>query len=643
MKLKSIIFVILLLTLTASSARLAVGQAPAGPVIVMPFENVSNDENPKYNWLGEGFAVLLPELFEVCGVSAISNSDRRFFQQRLKIPASSLPSLAAAIKIARENGAKLLVTGTFEVVPGRNEGAETIIASARIIDLASAKVIGQKDDPLTSAGGAGQAGSTGTNAGTGSLKGEIWREEVGSRNLGSLASELAFLLLMKLGSREAARPTLAIVANRVPPESFEAFVKGVSASDSETRVKEGYFKRAVDIYASQKESKIYNDAALELGHLYLKQSKIEDALDYFSRVAPAPLTAPEPFTTIDPKTQGLSAEASFYMSSIYWRQGKSVEALDLLRPLVERFGSPVVRTQYGGIAVHAGRTDKTGRSDEFLKQGLESLRLAVGTSPENRDALFNLGLALFIRGDYQGAFVELRKFLDVGIGVNKGLLPSDGDAQFLLAKSMAEIPGADPAAVTREDDRAKELLKIDNRYGKLRSAWDKQRSVDMIAVRVRFVDRSEFRSLAIRSARAMGQQSQTPTEIDLLIAKAKDLFNANQDTEANDLLRRVMKADPTIAEVWYLSGMIALRKWRMDKAGRNEDVDKAIRDLRTATFWKKAYFEPYEQLIKIHVERKQCVEAGQYLSQYLGLANDNVPERRELESLKRLVNLCPTR
>lgn len=635
MKLKSIIFAILLLALTVSSANRIFGQSYSGPVMVMPFENTSDSENPKYNWVGESFAVLLPDLFEVGGVRAISNGDRRTVQQRLRIPMSSLPSLAAAIKMARENGATLLVTGTFKIIQGKSEGSETIIASARVIDVRSGKIVGVRGDSRESSD-SGAGNSIDTRPASGSLKGEVEVEAQGSDDLGTLIGEAADRLLKQLqGSGAIARKEdLINVANKVPPDAFEAYVKGVSAGDSDDQIKAGFFRRAVEIYAREKSGEMYNEAALELGHLYLKQSRLDDALYYFSRVPPISASSPEAFKVGDRKLENLSSEAAFYMAWIYWSRAKVSESLALLRPLSDKLRNPAVTSMYGGIAVHAGKFEKSGRSDEFLTQGIGALRSAVESAPENRNALFNLGLALFIKGDYKASSDVLRKFLDAGIKVNSKLLPSDGDAQFLLAKALGEIPGADAAEVTTEDNKARELLTIDKRYANLQLAWSNQKSVDMINVRVRMVERSEFRSIVIEKAmenvRRANRQDEAPDETKILIASAKELYNSNQDEKARELLVRANLADPMNAEAYHLLGMIYLR---------NRDVDKAVNNFRIAIFFREAYFEPYVPLVKIYVEKGKCIDA----QQYLGLAKKNFPQMAELGSLQRLVDRCSTK
>src|SRR5687768_2399150 len=99
------IFAIAILLAGVSAA--AFGQAKfADRVMVLPFENTSG--KPEFNWVGESFALSLSELLRVPGLNVVSNGERKVMQQRLRIPLTSIPSLATALKLSRESGASLL-------------------------------------------------------------------------------------------------------------------------------------------------------------------------------------------------------------------------------------------------------------------------------------------------------------------------------------------------------------------------------------------------------------------------------------------------------------------------------------------------------------------------------------------------------
>src|SRR3712207_6102212 len=106
---------------------------PAGPqaataerIIVLPFENRSNLK--EYNWVGESFADSLAELLNVPGLAVVSGDERGVVYQKLSLPETVIPARGTAIKIGRTANATLVVLGTYEVVPARDEKS---VASVR--------------------------------------------------------------------------------------------------------------------------------------------------------------------------------------------------------------------------------------------------------------------------------------------------------------------------------------------------------------------------------------------------------------------------------------------------------------------------------------------------------------------------------
>src|ERR1044072_4582261 len=79
-------------------------------VIVLPFENTSR---PEYNWVGESFADSLSELLNVPGLLVVSSDERELAYQRVRLPLTTIPSRATAIKLAREARATMVVIGTY--------------------------------------------------------------------------------------------------------------------------------------------------------------------------------------------------------------------------------------------------------------------------------------------------------------------------------------------------------------------------------------------------------------------------------------------------------------------------------------------------------------------------------------------------
>src|SRR3982751_2876325 len=98
--LKRSLFIVSIALVLFSSVFAQSTQKFADTVMVLPFENTSN--KPEFNWVGESFALALSDLLKVPALNVVSNSERKIIQQRLRIPLTTLPSLATSLKLARE-------------------------------------------------------------------------------------------------------------------------------------------------------------------------------------------------------------------------------------------------------------------------------------------------------------------------------------------------------------------------------------------------------------------------------------------------------------------------------------------------------------------------------------------------------------
>src|ERR1043165_3806260 len=116
--LKNALFLTLILALFASGA-FAQPSASTDVVMILPFENTSG--KAEFNWIGESFADSLSDLLRVPTLTVINNDQRKIIQQRLRIPLTTLPSLATSLKLARESGATLLVTGKYTIVAAQGD------------------------------------------------------------------------------------------------------------------------------------------------------------------------------------------------------------------------------------------------------------------------------------------------------------------------------------------------------------------------------------------------------------------------------------------------------------------------------------------------------------------------------------------
>src|SRR5262245_1798328 len=110
--------------------------------LILPFENTSN--KTEFNWVGESFADSLSDLLRVPTLNVVSNDERKIIQQRLRIPLTSLPSLATSLRLARESNASLLITGKYDIVPAQGDVAATVNVTTKIIRVNEGRFLNEE-------------------------------------------------------------------------------------------------------------------------------------------------------------------------------------------------------------------------------------------------------------------------------------------------------------------------------------------------------------------------------------------------------------------------------------------------------------------------------------------------------------------
>jgi len=228
-------------------AIFAIGALAQGTdtVLILPFENTSN--KTEFNWIGESFADSLSDLLRVPTLNVVSNDERKIIQQRLRIPLSTLPSMATSLKMARESGATLLITGKYTIVPAQGDNTlATVNVTTQIVRVNEGRFLSE-DLPD------GRRITRDINL----------NDAIG--NLQTMQGQIAYQILYQ---RDKALPysqnQLIESATIIPPRAFEAYTKGLLTTSAEA--KENYFKNALRLYSEVIPDSTYADAALELGH-----------------------------------------------------------------------------------------------------------------------------------------------------------------------------------------------------------------------------------------------------------------------------------------------------------------------------------------------------------------------------------------
>jgi len=584
--LKKIIYCVTVAMLLAGASA-SFGQRATDVVMVLPFENTSG--KPEFNWVGESFALSLSELLKVPALNVVSNSERKIIQQRLRIPLTNLPSLATSLKLARESGATLLISGKYNIVPAQGDTAATLNLTAQIVRVNEGRFLSEVVDGR-----------------------QIQRDIILNDALGNLQTMQGQVAYQILYQRDKALPfsqnQLIEAGTKVPARAFEAYIKGLLTPAPEAR--ENFFRNALRLYQEVTPEGTFADAALELGHLYLGQRKFAEAVDSFERVVNGSQQCKERAKNENKIAQCSDesfAEASFYIGLIKWQQSNYEQALAVLRPLAEDLKLTSVYNSLGAIAVQAARAEKKneGKSAALLKEGLDLLKKAAESSPEDLNVRFNYAMALFVQEDFVESASQLRPIITAK--------PGDGEAHYVLSKALSrqnDIPAA--AAV---DNRARTLLTAGNRYANLEKDWLKSKTIGEIGLRVEQPQRKDFVSVVL--SRRNSPSSTMPTavsETEGLLAQARAHYKSGNDDEAMTVLRRVLAGEPMSAESYLILGKIHLRR---------ADLDQAVSSFKTAIFWDNRQIDAHVSLGKIYLERGDCLQVKNYSASAMEIDSTN--------------------
>jgi tetratricopeptide (TPR) repeat protein len=556
-------------------------------VMVLPFENVSN--RPDYNWVGESFADSLSELLNVPDLIVVSSDERELAYQRVRLPSTTLPSRATAIKLAREAKATMVVLGTYNVIPAKDNQPEMISGSARIIRVNEGLWVGETMFDGTWAPRVFDFGEPLTL-------------------LQKIQGRLAYDILV---ARDKAFPftlnALMDRATKVPQKAFEAYVKGIQTNEKDKR--EIYLKNALHYYAESNAGGVYPQAAFALGHLYLGQNDWKNAAEYFSRIQRYRESDWKPTEDANKsqqkKREPLYTEAAFYAGLSYWRQGDLSHALATLVPLTSESDNGIRLTSIynnaGAISVQASREEKkaTERAT-LLTQAVNLLSRAAQSTPDDPTVRFNYAYALFLSGKFAEAAEQLRPVIAAD--------PRDGQAYFLFAKSLERTGQAEQA--TAADDQARRYLQS---YAKWQTEWQKSQSAQDVSLRLNQVFNREIHLQGVRNTIVAANADASGSEQDLLL-KAREFYQAGRDDEALLELRRVLTIEPMNAEAYLLKGRIYIRRG---------DQETAISALKTAIFWDAKLIDAHILLGRIFLERGDRAQAMTYARSAMQIDSNN--------------------
>lgn len=584
------IFLTVLATLAFSEAispSVSAQGASTETIVVLPFENRS--DHPEFNWIGESFSDSLSTLLTKPGLIVITGDERAVAYQRLHLPLTVLPSRATAIKIARELKASMIVVGKFNVsipaaAPEKGEPAKalaTISGEAQVVRINEGRMTGDVFD--------------------GQWAPRVYDFGGTVTDLQKMNGELAYQILAQRDKALSfSRIQLIQEATRVPPQAFEAYMKGLLTPDKDP-ARVNYLKNAMKLFAKENGGAVYSQAAFALGEFYFSQGQLKEAAEYLTMV---------------PKKEPHYGESQFYAGLAYWKLGEDKKALEILVPLADEKVMPLVAVynNAGAVSIAAAKAEKKAEEKtRLLLQAITLLSRAADSSPDDATVLFNYGYALFLSEKYPEAAEKLEKVIAAD--------PRDGQAYFLLAKTQERAGKAEPA--TAADNQARIYMQAS--YAKWQTEWEKSQTLPNVSPRSRDVlnqvDLSNLNRMQI-----LEQAKVDDTETALV--KIRDLYQQGRDDEAMIEIQKLFLIEPTNAEGFLIRGRILQRRG---------EQELAIAALKTAIFWEhnKPLIDSHILLGRIFLERGDLGEARKYAASATAID----PNNQEAIALQRAVTL----
>jgi tetratricopeptide (TPR) repeat protein len=356
--------------------------SPAESVAVLPFWNAAVKPSASMDWIGESIAETIRDAMGSRGVGAIERDDTEDAFHHLGLRERTPISEGSIIKLGEELDAEQIVYGTFEFAasstPATGTGAHgSLKISARILDLKRLKLSPAFDE-------------------TGAVE-----------DLATLQAHLAWKTLEMVAPKLAPPESeFRTVRAAVRLDAEESYVRGVLARDPAQ--KEQLFLQAARLDAR------FAHPCYQLGRMHYQRREYRAAADWLAKVGPEDFHFREAQFLL-----GLS----LYESGEFGGAQKAFQTIVAAVPLNEVFNDL-------GAA----------ESRKNMPQAIEDFRKAADGDPNDTDYRFNLGYALFKKGDFAGAAEQFRAVL--------AIRPEDSIAD-LLAARCAKKQGINPAVDLR--------------------------------------------------------------------------------------------------------------------------------------------------------------------------------------------------
>jgi tetratricopeptide (TPR) repeat protein len=361
----------LLLTICAAFA------APTDSCAVLPFANAAakhaapttNPAASNADWLGVSISETLRDALELRGLVTLGRDDLEEAYRRLGLSLRSPLTQASIMKIGETLDAEQVIYGDFEVQPApagaAGDSHGSLKISARILDRRHFRQSAEFSE-------------------TGAIE-----------DLTTIEAHLAWRALLMVA------PTLApqesefrSLRSPIRLDAEEYYIRGLMAMPADQREK--FFLQAARLDAR------FAHPEYELGQIHYQRKEYRQAADWLQKIGP---------DEVESHQAAFLLGLALFQSSDYAGAQKALQTVSTAAPLSE---------VYNNLAAAESRRN--------LPQAVDDFRKAVDADPNDPLYLFNLGYALWKKGDFGGAAENFRADLERD--------PDDTTATLLLGRCL---------------------------------------------------------------------------------------------------------------------------------------------------------------------------------------------------------------
>jgi Tfp pilus assembly protein PilF len=354
--------------------------AGADIVLVLPFFNQSESGN--LSWIGESIAEHTRETLDSEGLLVLSREDRMEAYRRLGIRPDARLTRASIIKVGQALDAAMIVYGYFEVTAAAGDThASSLRITTRILDL-------KRTQPGPEFASSGPL-----------------------EDLASLEMHLAWQALQVIAPHSA-KSEAEFLRDRplVRVDAIENYVRGLLAASPEQQHR--FFTQAARIDSR------FSQPCFQLGRMAWRHKEYAQAAGWLERVT---------------RTDSHYLEAAFLLGLCRYNTGEFAKAQESFQIVA---AAAPLNEVFNNLGAAESRLNLTA--------ALENFRKALEGDDADPDYQFNLGYALWKRGEFASAAERFRAVLD--------RQPEDSEAVTWLGRCLKrEGPrSADPRSLGRE-------------------------------------------------------------------------------------------------------------------------------------------------------------------------------------------------